>query len=103
MNELPVTGHCSDYMKCLMCVMQIIKSGDLMISLNLKSMDCSLSRHVNTLWILCIQFSNIERLTCHVFDTLDFHWSQKENVTHFGGGTFFHCNVGSVMAIPKIC
>lgn len=92
-HELPVTSHCSDYMKrclkCLVCVTQIVKLSDLMIPLNLKSVDCSLTLHINILRVLCIQLSNIESLACHVLVMLDFHWSQGENVAHGFWGNFF--------------
>lgn len=102
------TSNCSDYMKYHLkyhvCVTQILKLSDLMVPLNLKSMDCILILNINISEVLCIQLSNIESLACHVLIMLDFHWSQRENVAHgFWGNFFFHCNVGSVMAVPKIC
>lgn len=103
-HELPVTSHYSDYikcrLKCLVCVMQIVKSGDLMIFLNLKSMDCmDWQVGMSTLW----GFYVFNSVTCHVL----IHWTftgPKEKMSHVVfGGFFFHCNVGSVMAMPKIC
>lgn len=105
-HDLPVTTHCSHYMKChLKClVIQIVTSDDLMIPLNFKSMDCSLSQHINTLEFLRVQFSDIKSLTYYVL----IHWTftgLKEKMSHtvFAGFFSFHCNVGSVMAMPKIC
>lgn len=104
-HDLPVVTHSSHYMKChLKClVMQIITSDDLVIPLNFKSMDCSLS--MSTVWVFYV-FNSVISKVWHVM-----FWytglllvSKRKCHTVLGGFFFFfHCNVGSVMAMPKIC
>lgn len=64
-HDLPVVTHSSHYMKChLKClVMQIITSDDLVIPLNFKSMDCSLS--MSTVWVFYV-FNSVISKVWHV-------------------------------------